>query len=458
MKSFSRPFSSFLVLSALIAICFFSCEPMPATSVEQPIEILLEGQSIALGEKIENPFSIRAGAKNSPTQASHYYLRFRTDDPLALREFLDLYPEAESFPLDREIVEGGYFYDQPDIDEATQLPWFFIIIKAADLQTYLNDLRFQVEILDELAIPDTPLSTESSRTTGKPYGYVTLKNTVTGSLEPLPLVKVQVNHYLTIASAFTSEQGFFSIGSNFNDWWKPLPTLKIIFDNAQCSIHRDNLLQYFTPVEYIVGGKTVAQMQGATFQIPLDSATPSPVGSAASTLKAVYQYNSYASANGISKPPKLKVLLYGLTNRDPGACWMARSVMTPYFTTIAGTIGAIAGSQAGPVGALLGALAGFGSGALSASTLPDILIPYNPWYQHGGLTRHYDALVFHELSHASHMTVIGNVAWMREYLDKIIGITTGSYTQSDLLIESWAYFSGNNAMMAKYPQHPGMPQ
>lgn len=447
----------YLWVTVIVAV-FFACE-QPQSLIKNvesktAVTIPLSGDKIVLGNKLPNPFAIDESRAVSSEQANYYYLKVRSDDAECILTLLNNYPNAQRFPLDYEIIEGGYYFDEPDLDESVEFPWFYLVVSDNEYEQLKQD-EYTIDIIESMYIPSETVAAmkepaNNARAIGSPYGYITLKNTITGNYEPLPNAKVVVSHYFTNASAYTNNQGYFHVNATYNDWWWPLPLIKVVFDNSQCSIH--DLFNFFFPVEYVIGGRLLSQMQGATFSIDISPTVPNTIGSAATIMKAVYEYNEYAALNGITAPGKLRILMYGVTNQDPGACWMAQSVMGPHIATIYSAVGALIGTGAGgPLGAVVGLAGGFVAGSLIGASLPDILIPFYPWPTMDNVTEHYTSIVYHELAHASHMRVIGSTSWFQEYVDKIMSLTNiTSYTEADRLIEAWAYFVGYNAMTWRY--------
>lgn len=129
------------------------------------------GSPMVLGEKVQNPYSLKSlretsGKARSATGgtaqatnivATHHYVRFLPKDNheyTLLLKNVRFFP----FPLDRQIVEGGSFYRDPDpANEGKQFSWQYAVVPV---QQALPGVQY--EILDELFMPD-----ESGQVLGK---------------------------------------------------------------------------------------------------------------------------------------------------------------------------------------------------------------------------------------------------------------------------------------------------
>lgn len=129
------------------------------------------GSPMVLGEKVQNPYSLKSLRETSEKTrsatggtaqatnivATHHYVRFLPKDNheyTLLLKNVRFFP----FPLDRQIVEGGSFYRDPDpANEGKQFSWQYAVVPV---QQALPGVQY--EILDELCMPD-----ESGQVLGK---------------------------------------------------------------------------------------------------------------------------------------------------------------------------------------------------------------------------------------------------------------------------------------------------
>jgi hypothetical protein len=162
--------------------------------------------TIKLGAAYRNPFSVKARGEGAAANA--YYARLKTADVPLLQEFLDHYPDASRFPLDREITEGGLW-----LDADTTTSWFYLALPIVEY----NDLAARGmtgEILDELVFdPSTPEApvVSGDKAIAQPSGYIQVYNTITGNFEPVPHVKVVVTQWFNSQSTYTDSSGHFTI-------------------------------------------------------------------------------------------------------------------------------------------------------------------------------------------------------------------------------------------------------
>lgn len=123
------------------------------------------GSPMVLGEKVQNPYSLKSLRKTSEKArsasggnvqatnivATHHYVRFLPKDNheyTLLLKNVRFFP----FPLDRQIVEGGSFYRDPDpANEGKQFSWQYAVVPV---QQALPNVQY--EILDELFMPENP--------------------------------------------------------------------------------------------------------------------------------------------------------------------------------------------------------------------------------------------------------------------------------------------------------------
>lgn len=154
------------------------------------------GEPMVLGEKIDNPYSVKSLKKmRSAVVPTHYYVRFLPENKQEygfLLKSIRCFP----FPLDRKIIEGGSFYRDPDpANVGKPFSWQYAVVPV---QQTLPDVQY--EILDELCIPEDPDEQIMTRGAGGTGG---------GPIGPpgSPLHKVVVRVWDNLLNQFIPLQG-----------------------------------------------------------------------------------------------------------------------------------------------------------------------------------------------------------------------------------------------------------
>lgn len=150
-------------LLMLFVFILFACskDPLGVNDENQSIETkksVLEsgfkeskfGEPMLLGEKIDNPYSVKSLKKaRSVVVPTHYYVRFL---PESNQEYGLLLKNIRCFPfpLDRKVIQGGSFYRDPDpANVGKRFSWQYAVVPAHQALP-----EVQYEILDELCIPE----------------------------------------------------------------------------------------------------------------------------------------------------------------------------------------------------------------------------------------------------------------------------------------------------------------
>lgn len=209
-----------------------------------------EGECFMLGKQLDNPYSVEnmqavydslwlLGRIGNPIQirTTHRYIKLTPKDSAEMNKILsDTTLELFPYPLDYEIVgEGEYEIDEYD----TSASLYTVIPVSHHLESGINYI-----VLDECFIPDDnddnpdleQIELEALLRTGNlapeelsllngtkslvpplkyPKGYVKVKNAETDDYEPVRNIKVRVRRGVKIASAYTNDNGYYSIGKGF---------------------------------------------------------------------------------------------------------------------------------------------------------------------------------------------------------------------------------------------------
>lgn len=122
--------SCLLLLSAAItaSAIFTSCSNIAElNNSKNKYAIENIDSEIILGEKIENIFTIdKVNARNAingdeEVEANHIYFRCRTEDSDLQKWLSEKFEFLSIIPLDREILEGGTVYKDPELSEKETL-------------------------------------------------------------------------------------------------------------------------------------------------------------------------------------------------------------------------------------------------------------------------------------------------------------------------------------------------
>ena len=115
-------------------------------------------ESVVLGKKIDNPFSLSKARSAGITESANYaYFRCRSNDMEKVEWLKNMYGELEIIPMDREVISGGTYYDDPDIDEGNECPWIYFM-DTLDVLKSIEAQGFLTEVLEELFVSEDALS------------------------------------------------------------------------------------------------------------------------------------------------------------------------------------------------------------------------------------------------------------------------------------------------------------
>lgn len=438
---------------------------------------------IVLGEKIENIFTLEAAqaraAEGEQIEANYMYFRCRTEDETAQKWLSEKFDFLSIVPLDREIVEGGTIYKDPDLSE-NESPWYYFMKPIEDYndvvehglivevieEMYLDDEDIALLSAEGLEIPeDTYLTVnveeESARFGGWikrkikklikkyvancPHGNVKVYDTIINDYVPVKNVQI-ISHQLGVPGiAFTNGDGKFNIPVPYTSLGGKVQII-VRFSNSNITVNSINKATVITgALDYYEGSHWVEGISDLSIRFSDDSKN----AEASTILNAYSDYCDYCSKNSVRKPTNINVCM---TNTIKGA-------MTPLFRYATSEIPS--GLNTG-----ISSLTGFTIPSLNLSLAPDIIVGTKSMNGSNYTEKIYQ-LMFHELSHASHYFGLGGNGqrlWLREYRDMIKGwieqgnmdaIESDPYNKggTDLvkLIESWGYFSENYIMAWRYP-------
>lgn len=378
---------------AILLLVLISCskqdsELSESVKPQKQLRETSEGE-IVLGEQLTNPYSVEAfanafenlgldvdlGFGSQELAPSHYYIKVIPADStehniLTADSTLELF----SYPLDYEIEVGGTYYHDDYYPEDSPTPQYLVL--ENDRMDVLENYNF--EILSEILLQEndfdwctdsiyTLLEKETFRLAGHdyhesgrgakwyPYGKIRAYDDAMNQLIPLHGVKVRARNWFTIKSDLTDVNGDYII-SNFNE--NTGVDLSIIWETNQYDI-RDGA---FKQAEYT--GPNEINQQAWNLDI-LGSMHKSVRISA--VHRAAYRYY-YKNTYGLKRPDKNRHLKLRYYHEN------GTSMMIGWWPVIA-------------------EIRIYG-------TYTNSYLPI-----HGVLST-----TFHEIAHASHITLRGNIA------------------------------------------------
>lgn len=247
---------------------------IPGPVWDVPIVSIDGGDSMTLGNRLENPYSVvnmrraydsmapelsDAGIEVDDITTTHFYVKFKPDNEAELQSIKDSYAAFDiyEYPLDYEI-SGRVSYHDPEIPDS--LPTYqYASIDSLSWTTIPVPQNVEFEILERLFIPDEDLDdinltvqsrgttsyndavealvnrsllltgnledeeetpengVLSSGSTWYPSGRITAYDDILDAQVPLEGVKVRVRRWFTTCTTTTDEGGFFTIPKSFKN-------------------------------------------------------------------------------------------------------------------------------------------------------------------------------------------------------------------------------------------------
>jgi len=252
MKQLSTNYNLKLLILIFFIFTFSNCEKEQNPQT-QPIQNLAEEGMIKLGKKLENPFTvenIRKAYSNLVKQgsmkagleitATHQYVRLLPSDMEAFDMLeLDTLNVMFDYPLDYEVIEGGTYYYDPDLDPSENpVTWQYMVIPIdKPLPTTVKTEKLADLVLDISALEKSPtraaemwdrIESEALRITGnlskeenttksrwRPAGRITVWDDIQNSQIPLQGAKVIARWWFFWEKGFTDANGYYSVSGTF---------------------------------------------------------------------------------------------------------------------------------------------------------------------------------------------------------------------------------------------------
>lgn len=454
----SKKYSSIIVIliNVLISLFCLSCSnEILNIDNEFDFPLVSSSEEIVLGTKRENPFkkSNSRSIVSVEQETNFVYFKIRTNNLENIEKLENLLGTLNTTPLDYEVIEGGCSFPQNEGSDEYS-PWFYAMTPKTIF--LLAQKLGEFEAIEEMYLSDEDLEcfteggceiSNSARflwfnyTRVRPSGYVYFYDEVRQTYIPLKNVKVIVSQWCHVKSTYTDENGFYDIGENFTSCWQNTANIKICFET-----YKDSVYPSISPIKafYNAGDKKISSLSGNDIYLAKDTIQ----NSFGILLNATVMYRMYSKEDGITEPNSLK--FWASQALDGGV-----TLMRDVIAVDAAAVGAAIGTGIVPgVGTVVGTL----GGASLALYLPDIIIPIKT-VTGKSKTETITEMVFHEMSHASHYTSIGNgkiTYWNEEYIQMLGGwlellcngespinncYNDGSSKQV-CFIESWGFFYG----------------
>ena len=462
MKNFIFILRTFLPVALLLCSCDRGLVHDGADVLYKD-DLPVEHGMMALGDKLEDPYTVenmtRAYQSLYPTKArtdiftSDLYVRFLpfTQAQYDCLESLGL--ELLDHPVDYSIVREGDWYHDPEVPEG-DITWQYAVVPA--------DFRFPTgiihEILDECYIAEhvptrasdvdwAAVERESFRLTGNsamlqpasrgstacPSGRITIIDDRLdgGTQVPVPGVKVAVNSFVKVSTAYTDEDGRYNITRNYSGKVR----YRLVFKNKRGFGIGLNLVLIPGSVSTLGTGTAEGK------SVVVSSVSDRKLWTRCIANNAAYDYYAWCDDedSGVLTPSKsLRIWMLDIL---PDSCApMARQ-------------GTLLGIPA--IEELLDVKLGECASLLNVF-FPDIIIGTK---EAQGYAQVY-SVVWHELAHASHYEKVGKEYWIKYILFILSsfvssgGTTYGNGTERDAGLcavgEMWAYYMQTLLVNSRY--------
>lgn len=442
---------------------------VPSQEIPQEEPVQLFADKMVLGEKLNNPYSLsnmrsayldlikskassEEGSDIQQLQANCLYVRFLPKDSTDVAALQDLHLELFDYPLDYDILVEGEYYHDPSIPE-DEITWQYTTVSP---DFVFPEIPY--EILDECFIPDDESDDDGTKAMGiigfsseleklailkadlpekfsltpetkglfsgsKPSGTFRVYDDSRKTYIGIKGAKIRCHFFVNWSTAYTNESGYYSIGNKY----LVNPHYAIVYDNIKGFTLWGNWA-FLAAANHDLGYRS----KNGYSQ---DVQTKDNGWKWAVVNNAAYEYYKMCANSGIKAPPSnLKIWCWNFTNSSSTP--MLRHL---FGINVPGFVGFVVSMCAGsPIGLTISAFT-----LLVNRALPDVTIGMNG-YTNVDYARNY-CTVWHELSHASHFSQIGEKRW-GPYINYIV--TNGGYgdgsksgTAKDIcgLSEAWAY-------------------
>ncbi len=466
--------------------------PESNTPSQKPVST---DEQTKIGKKLPNPFTVE-NMQNAYNQLS----RQKTETELETNQlYVRFFPETTEdtksleeqglilwdIPLDVEVEQYGTTYHNP-VSPNTTMTWLYTIVKP--------DYEFgniKHEIIDSLFLPNL-VSNEQKRTkslfneftdddlvskslellgyengegTGPkrasakytPRGFIKVQQNINGSVTNVGVkrVKVRSRWWFDIGTGYTDDNGYFSCNETYRK--NRDVNIIIIFENEYVDIRGIkglNFLDVFFTERKNIGEFENGSLENInyTFNNSTDlNSNNKRFWMACHMLNTIREHHIYCSLEGIQTPPK--GLNLWLTNAGKNGYSLSTDAAAPML------------KQMGNSSIILDATKLFlvSSGHPYYAISLQVLLQYPPdiTYNYSGSeaakninSDEIAQTLFHELSHASHYSKVGNSFWT-SYIAYIVqhkgyGDASKNGSGRIAISEAWAEFCGARFAHLRY--------
>lgn len=437
---------------------------------------------IVLGNKINNPFSIRTNRSIADEEPNYFYFKIRTTKLEGIDNIKQVCGDLNIIPCDYEVIQGGSSFNE-NLGDAEHSPWYYYVLPINVLDSFCSS-EYEIEILDEMFISDEDIKLLSEPEllgndndnsledldnsarflwfnwkSVKPYGKVTVYDEVAQQDMPVPNVRVTITQWCFTHSVYTDSNGCYQFPVNYTTLLQNNALVTVWFENE----HEDVMHSGFVSTSfYTQGHKNIAKLKDNTIKL----ANNTEAQKYGHIIRAAELYRGYANDYGVTNPKKLKI--WADLNTSSDVTLMGSDVITPSAVYMSTYIGLVAG---GPMASLIsGATA-----SLICSYIPNLVIGCKSVVYRGvrkTSTEVIYSVIFHEMAHASHFKGLGASAadyWTNEYIDMLLGWIKVIFNVEDpekncynngesqrvCFIESCFFFFGDYLMSVYYKDYIG---
>ncbi|MBO4857952.1 MAG: hypothetical protein J5527_05515 [Treponema sp.] len=456
-----------------IAYLFLSCSINSENNYKIEDNKNQVSDEIILGNKIENPFSLKSERYlNSDIEPNYYYFRIRTTTLEGIDIIKSICGDLNIIPYDYEVIQGGTEFSENTGDD-NHSPWYYYTLPTNYLDSFNSD-EYEIEIIDgmylsedDLELINNPEVLEDAENkisadrflwfkwkSAVPSGYVYVHDEVTGRDEPVPNVKVTVTQWCFTHSAYTNEKGEYNLGVKYTTLLQNNAQITVWFENENVDVMR---VGYVSTSFYSDGHTSVGDLSGKNIYLS-NGTNEQKYGN---IIRASEYYKKTIKNNNINVTDPGKLKIWAAPNLDSAVTLMGSEAIGTQLAFWSSYIGLLGG----PITSLT---AGMAAGFVG-SYIPDLIIgcdvarDRNTKKIIASSTENTFENVFHEMAHASHFRSLGIRSldyWSTEFLEMLNGwgevlsnnqkIEDNCYNDGKservCFVESWGFFFGEYLM------------
>ena len=442
----------------LSCIIVFSCVEEPNKIIEESVEKETYGNVGVMTRSsgdvytaLPNPYALDVmqevydiySETDVTLEATDLYVKFMPKDSLELHRLkYDYNLELFDYPLDIDLADGEV-YINPDLPQS-DLVWVYTTVEP----DFVFPSGISYEILEYCYIPEdgetvgvptkagmvnvedaafalmgydnpTPVDTRASVT---PQGTITVRDNDIGSDVPVKGVKVRCHRLVKWASAYTDENGLYTMDKSF----RYSPYYSIVFENTKDF----DIWGNWGPIT--VAYYNMGKQSNAGYSTNIG--TTDKAWLCAAVNNAAYEYYKMCEQTGILKPPTdLKI-------------WIWKNASSSSAPILSKVMDALKARGQSSVENFFYDISVNLINNMLCLVLPDITIGGEDGFGSLKTYGHIYQTVHHELAHSSHFSKVGVSYWV-DYISYIIscfGYGDGTKNNAQLcgIGEMWGYYMG----------------